>query len=187
MTGLLHGPVFTQAMRAARRARRLETRLAYTLSPAEQDQEPIFRSGDYTLSTTYAAWWDAWRQQVQPAVDEGGGYDRVRVVADPPTDYQRFALWSAQFNARAGEQVNYMSRAAATAAGVPDADFWILDGATVLLMHYTLDNLFLGAIAVTAPDAVARYTQWHDIAIAISQPYDEYLAADPSRGRPAVP
>ncbi|MBC8092046.1 MAG: hypothetical protein H7Y15_08945 [Pseudonocardia sp.] len=184
MTGLLIGDQFGELLRSATTARRLETRLAYTLSPAEQDQEPSFLAGGLDASPAFADWWVPWKAQVQRAIDEGGGYERVRVAADPPTDYQRYALWSSTFNVDAGETVLYLGRGAAAEVGVPDGDFWVLDHRTVLLMHFALDDVFLGATAVTDPEVVSYHDAWIDTAAAAAVPRDQYVLDEPSRAQP---
>jgi hypothetical protein len=59
----------------------------------------------------------------------------VRVVPEPPTEYLRFGLWLAQFNAGAGEDVRYLTRDQANRLDLPAHDFWVLDAERLALLY----------------------------------------------------
>ncbi len=44
---------------------------------------------------------------------------RVRVLAEPPTTYQRWLLWGDRWHAEAGEQISYLPGSHAMAIGLP--------------------------------------------------------------------
>ena len=53
---------------------------------------------------------------------------RVRVLADPPTDYQRWMLWADPWYAEAGEDIRYLPRSARRTSRLAlDHDWWLLD------------------------------------------------------------
>ena len=59
-------------------------------------------------------------QTVRAGVSRGVRFERVRVVPDSMTDYQRFLLHQARFNVEYGEDVRYLRRARADALDLPD-------------------------------------------------------------------
>jgi hypothetical protein len=117
-------------------------------------------------------------------VAAGKRFERVRVVPEPLTDYLRFELWLAQFNAGAGEDVRYLSREEANVRDLPAHDFWLLDSERLALPYFTADDRLLGAELVTDPVIVRRHERWLDQAQAVATPYRDYLAADPTRRLP---
>lgn len=74
----------------------------------------------------------------------GVAVGRVRVVDEPATDYQRWLEWMDQFNRQAGEVIHHLPRPLLRQMGrppfEPDADWWLIDGEKILLMHYAPDG-----------------------------------------------
>ena len=184
MTGeLLVGPslraLFHQVERSARR---LESRGRYDVV-SEHGLLSRWRDGTVTVAEG-ADWYSDWTELVGAAVAAGRRFERVRVVPEPLTEYLRFELWLAQFNAGAGEDVRYLARGRASALDLPAHDFWLLDGERLALLYFTADDRLLGAEFITDPVVVARHERWLDQAQASATPYRDYLATDPARERP---
>ncbi len=69
---------------------------------------------------------------------------RVRVVEQPPTDYQRWLHWVDRWNREAGEEIHYLPRWVLRQMGAPpfapSADWWLIDGEVLLIMSYAADG-----------------------------------------------
>src|SRR5262249_3651683 len=130
-----------------RSARRLETRDRYEFA-SEHHLMARWRAGTGTV-TEAADWYSDWTELVQTAVAAGERFERVRVVPEPLTEYLRFELWLAQFNARAGEAIRYLGSNQANTLDLPAHDFWLFDGERLALLYFTADDRLLGAELVT--------------------------------------
>ncbi len=83
---------------------------------------------------------EAWMKRVAAHVAAGRSVGRVRIVDDPPTDYQRWLQWLDVYNRQAGEEISYLSRAVAHEVGLLTAesgpDWWLLDDERLILIHF---------------------------------------------------
>src|SRR5215469_748809 len=106
-----------------RSAFRLETRAAYALGYERADFERFLAGRP--APPPDLDWWRPWLDQIRQQTGEGKTIARVRVLTEPPSDYQRWELWAARWHADAGEQIRYMPRNRAEALGLPlDHDWW---------------------------------------------------------------
>ena len=93
-------------------------------------------------------WWRPWLEQIKRLTGQGKQISRVRVLAEPPTDYQRWEMWAAPWHTRAGEDIRYMT----AQPGREDRldllnDWWLLDDERVIVMHFTGDGEIYRKIA----------------------------------------
>jgi hypothetical protein len=89
---------------------------------------------------------------------------RVRIVAEPHSDYTRFGIDLARINVAAGEDIRYLPRAKAMGLDLPSHDFWLIDSRRVAILHFGDDDVLLGAEIATGPTVVARHSGWRDMA-----------------------
>jgi hypothetical protein len=68
-------------------------------------------------------WIQSWLTMIREAVNEGRHFARVRVVSVPIIDYSRFGVWCSPFTNGAGEDIRYLPRDRAEAAGLPNHDY----------------------------------------------------------------
>lgn len=101
---------------------------------------------------------------VRAATAEGRLFSRVRVVSLPPTDYTRFGLWVGGYTRDAGDDIRYLTRYAADAAGLPGHDFWLFDSRLLLRMDFADDDRFMGAEVIEDPAAIVEHNYWRDAA-----------------------
>lgn len=180
MSELLTGAAFLSLFAGfSRTAQRLETRDNYAGDQALFEQWLRGELDEPELAAKVAAWLD----RVRVTAVAGGLYERVRVVAEPPTDYQRFALATAKASTAAGEDIRYLDRGLATVQGLPAHDFWLFDGERLALLYFTADDRMLGAQVIAEAAVVAQHGRWFDDAFALATPYADYLAWNPSRER----
>jgi hypothetical protein len=112
------------------------------------------------------SWWQEWLDLVAGHTADGKTVQRVRVLAEPPTTYQRWLLWGDRWHTQAGEQISYLSRSHATAIGLPlDADWWLFDGDQAAVMRFAAGGVLAGIDLVTGEDAVRPYRAWRGLAL----------------------
>src|SRR5260370_10793532 len=160
---------FTEALRSfARSAFRVEAQPWYALSDEQADFDK-FLAGSPTPPPEMA-WYRPWVDQVTKWVSEGKTIGRVRVLAEPPTDYQRWLLWGAPWFASIGEGIRYMNRSTALHICLPRPDWWLLDAQRVIVMNFTAAGQINGKDLVTDTESVASYRALRDLAIEYSSP-----------------
>ena len=176
MLAVISEDEFLEAVRTFRRtAFRLETRDSYALGYERADFGQFLAGSP--VPPPEIDWWRPWLDRVTRWRQEGKAVCRVRVLADPPTDYQRWMLWSDRWAAEAGEEIRYLSRTRAEALGVPLADWWLLDDERVILMRFTETGEDAGKVLVTKPSDVAPYREWRDRALRNATPAERTAAA----------
>ena len=131
-----------------------------------------------TRPATRTGWWRPWLDQIAEPDAGREAVSRVRVLTEPPTDYQRWEVWGARWNAEAGEQVSYMPRSGAERMGLAlDHDWWLLDDERLIIMQYTDAGEIDTKELTTDPGTVAQYREWRDLAVRNAIPAEEYAAA----------
>ncbi len=155
---------FLNAVRGiSRSAFRLETRGAYVLGYERADFERFLAGSP--VPPIELDWWRPWLDLVAQWTREGKTVSRVRVLAEPPTDYQRWMMWATPWCTRAGEDIRYMPRMTAERIGLSlGHDWWLLDDERVLVMHFTTAGEIDHKELITEPEPVARYRMWRDMA-----------------------
>ncbi|HVK24746.1 MAG TPA: hypothetical protein VM677_25585 [Actinokineospora sp.] len=146
---------------------RLETHGEYA-EPDEKEALRQFLAGEPVDQEWMADFLD-W---VRDETAAGKRFERVRVVADPPTDYQRFLLSFTADAVGAGEDIRLIhpDRAAALRLG---GDFWIFDDSRVAVLHFG-DTGVTGAEVITDSDVVGRYRAIRQRAWAAATPFTEW-------------
>ena len=167
-----------------RSARRWETRSRYDVDE-ERSQLRAFLAGELPAqySPTHGEWW---RENMRSKTAAGKRFERVRVMNEPLTDYNRYMVYACRNATANGEDARFMLRRLANELDLPDHDFWVFDSALLVLMRWTADDRRLGHDVVTDPDIVARHEAWIDLAMAHSTPYRDYIAEDPTREYPPI-
>jgi hypothetical protein len=126
-------PTFEDLLNSSRAsALHLEMRDGYSLT------DPAFiawRTGETPDPTAY---WPQWFDLVGRAVARGAAVRRARIVSEPVSEYIRYehAVTSA-LNIAAGEDVRWLSRRNASDLALPGNDFWLFDGHTVMINHFS--------------------------------------------------
>src|SRR5215469_1206627 len=119
-----------------RSAFRLETRASYALGYERADFQRFLAGNPRPPSEV--DWWQEWLDQIRQLRQDGKTIARVRLLAEPMTDYQRWAQWCDPWHAEAGEEIRYMPRSRAAGIGLPlAADWWLLDETRLIIMHFT--------------------------------------------------
>ena len=103
-------------------------------------------------------WWRDWLSQVQRQVrEQGKTIRRVRVIDEPPTDYQRFEMWTVPWHVRVGEQIAYLPRRRARALGLPLYDWWLLDDRRLVITRFSPEGTIISQELDTSPGALSAH------------------------------
>ena len=153
-----------------------------TLDHYAMDYEaPDFRRfvAGQRASLSQAAWFRPWLDQIAELARQGREVGRVRILAEPPSDYQRFEMWCAQWNTAAGERIGYLARSRALEIGLPVdlGDWWLFDDARLVLMGFDEAGRITGKELVTDPVIVAQHCEWRDLAVRYATPAEGFAAA----------
>jgi hypothetical protein len=121
-----------------------------------------------------------WLDRLRSERERGLQRSRVRLVTHPVTDYTRFECeWGYAPNVEVGEQVLILDtgEAAVSDAAVERlkecGDFWLIDDAHVVVMHYGPDGQFVGA---ERAEDVARYRAIAQLAREPAEPFAAWWA-----------
>lgn len=106
----------------------------------------------------------SWLDLLRETTAAGRSFARVRVVSLPLTDYSRFGVWCAQFTNEAGEDIRYLDRDRAGAAGLPGHDYWLFDSRLLLRMHFDERDAFLGGEIIENAAEIVQANYWRDAA-----------------------
>jgi hypothetical protein len=135
---------------------RLETLPAYSAGGAEAERIEAWRRGEPRPERSVRT--SPWLARIAVTTATAGkSWSRVRVLDDPPTDYQRYQLASYVESQAAGEVVSVARRGDVRFELGPD--FWLFDGGTddayAAVMRYDVDGKWLGVNLVTDTESVA--------------------------------
>lgn len=146
-----------------REAFRLETRGSYSLT-YEREAFERFLAGSPLPPPQYP-WWREWLDQIEVLAGEGKVVERVRILDEPPTDYQRSEMYADPWHTAAGERISYMARSRAIAIGLPvDTDWWLFDSGELVIMHFASDGSLAWRELITDPMLVRLHCAWRDLA-----------------------
>ncbi|MFK3984458.1 DUF6879 family protein [Micromonospora sp. NPDC050397] len=143
---------------------RLEVQPVYTVADEQQSLEE-FLAGEPRPVTDFP-FYAAWLDKIHAATTQGKRVERVRVLEEPPTDYQRWEMWSGQYNIAAGEVIRYIPRSRGTSIGLPiKDDWWLFDSRRLAIMRFSEQGEPLGGEIISEPEIVARHRQSWDLAV----------------------
>jgi hypothetical protein len=157
-----------------RTAFRLETRDAYALD-FEREEFGRFLAGSPTPPSEIG-WWRPWLDQIARLTREGKRVGRVRLLAEPPSDYQRWMIWADPWYARAGEDIRYLPRGK-TYDLDRSGDWWLLDDEKVIILGFDGDDRLQTMSLITDPDLITRYIAWRDLAVRNATTAERFAAA----------
>lgn len=155
---------------------RLETLPVYRVAEEQQWFDQFL---DGTIRPlTEIPFFAEWHASIRAATAEGRAVRRVRILDEPPTDYQRFEIWAGQFNSAAGETLLYLTRGRAAELGLPlDHDWWLFDQQRLAIMRFDPDGRPLGGDITTDKHLVRQHRAWRDLALRHATPCGEWLPA----------
>lgn len=170
MTEQLTGDDFNNLFRYfTSTAFRLEVQPVYQVTEERQSVDE-FLAGEPRPVTEFP-FYATWLEQIRSVTADGRKVERVRVLDEPPTDYQRWEIWSGQYNTAAGEVIRYMTRSQAARISLPtNHDWWLFDSQRLAVMRFSERGEPLGGEIVTDPAIVAQHNEWWRLAVQHSSP-----------------
>jgi hypothetical protein len=158
---------------------RLETRPFYTVSEEREAYEGFLAGRPEPL--TAFGFFNTWRDQIADLTARGRRVERVRLIDDPPSDYQRWEIWAGPFSVDAGESIRYLSRLRAIDLGIPDTNaWWLFDLQRLAQVQFDEEGRPLGGEIITDPDIMAQHCAWRDLAVQHAS--DPVQGTTPGRG-----
>jgi hypothetical protein len=118
-----------------------------------------------------------WRQVVRGLVDRGVQVTRVRIHEDPPTEVNRWARFKGRWNSMAGEEMRYARRADTPPDLLGPTDWWLVDGAVLLVMAFDHDGAMIDHRITSDPAVVAAARDAWPTLLRVSE-IDRDVAAD---------
>ncbi len=106
----------------------------------------------------------SWLDMLRETTSKGRRFARVRVVSLPLTDYSRFGVWCARFTNGAGEDIRYLPRDQADAAGLPNHDYWLFDSRLLVRMRFDDNDSLLGGELIEDTEQIVKANYWRDAA-----------------------
>jgi hypothetical protein len=108
-------------------------------------------------------------------VEAGRSFNRVRVVSEPLSDYQRMAVMHSGVTVDAGEGLRWLPRRLISAEALPGNDCLILDGSGVVFNVLDADaGALVEAQYSTESDVVKFCRDAFDRAWNLAVPHDDY-------------
>lgn len=154
----------------------LETREHYAMT-YERDAFQRFLDGR-PLPPSGLPWWQAWLDQMRELTRQGKRIRRVRVLSEPPSDYQRWELWGTPWHIEVGEEIRYISRHRAEQIGLPlEYDWWLFDDERLIITRFTDAGEIASKELITDPGNVAPYRTWRDLAVRNATTAESFAAA----------
>jgi hypothetical protein len=123
------------------------------------------------------AWLDGWCTTVRAHVAAGRRLRRARIVSEPLSSYQRWSHAIAHPMVAAGEDIRWVPRIRVSAMCLPGSDFYLLDDALVVFLHYTGEGSNAGYETSTEPGTVALCRTAFEAVWAVAIPHRDYHPA----------
>ena len=98
-----------------------------------------------------------WLNYIKNLHARGIPFERVRVLDEPPTTYQRWIITTTDANVAAGEDIRWLARRDAQAAGMPNYDFYIFDENRVAIMRFDAHGELTGIELDDDPAVVSEH------------------------------
>lgn len=153
-------------------AERLEARPAYHV-PGEAALLNAWRHGEPRPERSVRT--SPWLARIAVTTATAGKvWSRIRVVDDPMTDAQRYALEAYRESQAAGERIFLAPRMAVEVDG---PDFWLLDRRLAVLMHYHPDGQLDRRELVEDQEVVSECARQFDQLAARAVALNVFLAA----------
>jgi len=152
---------------------RLETRDHYAVTDEAEAFRKFLAGEPYELD-----WHRTWLAGIRSITGSGRRMQRVRLVSEPPTDYQRFELAVTPTNLAAGEDIRVLPRSRAAGLDLPAYDFWLFDDTRLGIMHFDDDGLFQGIEMIEDPTTMTAHHAASDRALQHAMSYADYVSSN---------
>jgi hypothetical protein len=119
-----------------------------------------------------------WRALMRKTVKRGVKIRRARIVSEPLSDYTYYEyVITTDHNVAAGEEVRWLPRRLATNLALPGNDFWLFDGKTLLVNHFSGNSDWIGMEIDSDPVAVKLCAEAFEAVWSRAVPHEDYTPA----------
>ncbi|WP_019629348.1 DUF6879 family protein [Actinomadura atramentaria] len=123
------------------------------------------------VSTGYSDW----TALARATAARGVAIRRVRIVAEPVSDYVKFEhAVTPAVNLAGGEDIRWLPRSHTEGLLVPATDVWVVDGRTVLFLFFSGDGDFVGSRTATGEGVAAPIFEAFTAAWKRAVPHHEF-------------
>jgi uncharacterized protein DUF6879 len=116
---------------------------------------------------------------VRGLAEKGIPFERVRVLQEPPTEYQRWIIEQTAANVDAGEDIRWISLGDVPPPGGPDYDFYLIDDERIGILRFDSDIMLTGVDVIEDPATVAEHQRWRDTVWLHAIRHADFLARSP--------
>lgn len=121
----------------------------------------------------------AWEAYIRDLRANDIPFERVRMVHEPPTEYQRWIHTTTARNVRIGEDVRWLRESEARRLAMPPDDFYLIDDERVVVLRFDGFGELVGIDIEDDRDVLSRYRAYRDRAWAVATQHHLY---DPAHG-----
>jgi hypothetical protein len=122
--------------------------------------------------------WQGWLDSAAERDRAGKIMQRVRVTADPPTNYQKLLIAIDHWHGDVGDHITYIGRGHAERIGLPLGPDWhLFDGAKVVVTTFTPAGEIASRELFTEDTIVRRYRRLRNLALQHASPAAVLAAA----------
>ncbi|GHF41204.1 hypothetical protein GCM10018790_18540 [Kitasatospora xanthocidica] len=120
------------------------------------------------------SWWNPWLQLMEETTSRGVDVRRARIVSEPASEYIRFEHEITFRNIASGEQVRWLPRWQATDLALPGNDFWLIDGRTLVVHHFSGEGDVVDHEVTKAPGTVRLCTSAFEAVWERAVPHEDF-------------
>jgi hypothetical protein len=158
---------------------RLETLPAYDVGGMEADRREAWRAGRPIPERSVRT--SPWLRRIALTTAEGKTWQRVRVISEPPTEYEQFELVSYAEALACGDETRIAVRSAHPDLADLRFDFWLFDagrpGEFAVRLLYGPGGAWAGAERISGERELAACASIYDVALSHSVTLAEYTAS----------
>ncbi|MGW6730177.1 DUF6879 family protein [Nocardia sp. NPDC055029] len=169
MTAISDGEFDRLLTEFARSAVHLETRDAYG-TEIELPHMAKWAAGEHDDLD----WLGDWCANLRRHTAAGRTVRRARIVSEPLSAYQRWSHSIAAPMVAAGEDIRWVPRSRLDSVAIPGNDFYLLDDALVIFLHYSGDGLGVEKLTSTDPADIELCRQAFEAVWAWAIPHRDY-------------
>lgn len=119
-------------------------------------------------------WLQPWFDRVSAGTQTGKVFRRARIVSEPISDYQKWALKDTPLFVEAGEDIRWIPRSRVSMVALPGNDFWLFDDEVVVFLIFAASGLVMDRHRTTDRSAIELCQASFEDVWKLSIPTSEY-------------
>lgn len=119
-------------------------------------------------------WLQPWFDRVSAGTQTGKVFRRARIVSEPISDYQKWALKDTPLFVEAGEDIRWIPRSRVSMVALPGNDFWLFDDEVVVFLIFAASGLVMDRHRTTDRSAIELCRASFEDVWKLSIPTSEY-------------